>query len=551
MGDTRLSFNLIDEPWILVRTLQGATLELSIADVFLQANNIERLANELPTQDFAILRVLLAILLRAVVQDLEGDENPFDVWGELWETGDLPQDAISEYLQTWHHRFDLLDDKFPFMQVAGLGSGESAGNTKALMSISDNKPVLFTMHGKELLTHLEFDEAARWLIHVHAFDTGGIKTGVKGDPSANEGKSFGNPVGWAGRLGGVFFEGKSFRDTLLMNLVLRDRDDEEALLPYEDDLPVWERLASLPGDEGRMPSGSADLFTWQSRCVRLVTNSNCITGAIVSKGNSVRAHNLQRFETMTTWRRNQAQQKRLKLSSVYLPYTHSSTRAFWRGINAQIPERNHEKSDAFEAAAVVRWVGDLASVEQLDPDTAITLHATGMEYGVQNTVVSELIDDQLQMSAFLVSAKGERAAALVKSCLEVTDAAVSAYGLFARRMQLSVGSSSDQASDAAAKARSEAYFELGSLFRAWLAAIGEHTDLALARKRWHEQAGRLLSSLARALVERADTKSILGRQIKIQGGKAFVWVSAAGAEQAFRTQLRKDLPYAFDERQTE
>ncbi len=548
MGDAMPSFNLIDEPWIVVRTLQGEALELSIAEVFSRANSIERLANELPTQDFAILRVLLAILLRVVVQDLQDGEDPFDVWAELWEAGDLPQDEISRYLHTWHHRFNLFDEESPFMQVAGLEAcNGGVSEIKKLIGDQPDGLALFSMKAAEGLSRITHSEAARYLVHVHAFDPSGIKTGVKGDSSVKGGKSYPIGTGWAGRLGGVYIEGRNLRETLLLNLVLCDGHDTSMLLPFEEGLPVWERHASMPGDECRVPNGTADLFTWQTRRVRLVNDGQWVTGVVLSNGNKIETHNLQRFETMTTWRRSEAQEKKLKLSSVYLPYTHSSARAFWRGVNAQIPERNHERGDAYEAAGNVRWVGDLASAGLLDMDTSITLHATGMEYGVQSAVVSELIDDELRVSAFLVSVEGGRAADLVKSCLESTDQAVGTYGFFARRMQQSVGGSPDQASAAAAKARAEAYFELGSLFRVWLANIGERTDLALARNDWHKQAARLLSNLSRTIVERADTKSILGRQVKTQGGKTSAWVSAAGAERAFRVQLRKDLPYAFEE----
>ena len=52
-----VSFNLIDEPWILVRGMEGEMREVSLMELFEQAPCIRRLANDLPTQDFAILRV--------------------------------------------------------------------------------------------------------------------------------------------------------------------------------------------------------------------------------------------------------------------------------------------------------------------------------------------------------------------------------------------------------------------------------------------------------------------------------------------------------------
>ena len=54
-------FNLLYEPWIKTYTKHGENTEYSILNVFKNAHHINSLA-ELPTQDFAILRLLLAIL---------------------------------------------------------------------------------------------------------------------------------------------------------------------------------------------------------------------------------------------------------------------------------------------------------------------------------------------------------------------------------------------------------------------------------------------------------------------------------------------------------
>ena len=113
------AFNLVYEPWIKVRLLDGEMKELSLVEVFRNAASIASLANDLPTQDFSILRVLLSILQRSVLLTRDEEDNPAEVWGELWDEG-LPIDAIEEYLETWAHRFNLFDSVAPFMQVAGM-----------------------------------------------------------------------------------------------------------------------------------------------------------------------------------------------------------------------------------------------------------------------------------------------------------------------------------------------------------------------------------------------------------------------------------------------
>lgn len=58
-------FNLIDEPWIIAQTQEG-TQELSLREAFGKAELIQRLGGEIPTQAFAILRLMLALSHHAI-----------------------------------------------------------------------------------------------------------------------------------------------------------------------------------------------------------------------------------------------------------------------------------------------------------------------------------------------------------------------------------------------------------------------------------------------------------------------------------------------------
>ena len=76
-------YNLLDEPWICVMKENGEVKELSLMDVLLHAHQYRRLAGELPTQDVAVLRLLLAVLQTVVYRyDTDGNED------ELVETED-------------------------------------------------------------------------------------------------------------------------------------------------------------------------------------------------------------------------------------------------------------------------------------------------------------------------------------------------------------------------------------------------------------------------------------------------------------------------------
>lgn len=88
-------FNLLDEPWIRVIDGDCNVHEVSLVGLFEQTHNYKDLCGELPTQDFAMLRLLLAVLHTVFSRyDEDGDERPpedsdeaLERWKVLWENG--------------------------------------------------------------------------------------------------------------------------------------------------------------------------------------------------------------------------------------------------------------------------------------------------------------------------------------------------------------------------------------------------------------------------------------------------------------------------------
>ena len=93
------AFNLLHEPWILVRKPEGKVDEVSLLDLFRHAPDYQGLAGELSTQDVAVLRLLLAILHAVFGRyDLEGNFQPIssptvalERWKSLWDKGAFPK----------------------------------------------------------------------------------------------------------------------------------------------------------------------------------------------------------------------------------------------------------------------------------------------------------------------------------------------------------------------------------------------------------------------------------------------------------------------------
>lgn len=127
------AFNLMDEPWISVRTPDNGVTEVSIREAFHRATEFRGLAGEIPTQEAAVLRLLLAIAIQATAR-FRSDDEKIDDWGQWWEEG-LPLDEIDSYSDRWLNRFNLFDDSAPFMQVTDLHTSNGGYSGLSLIHI--------------------------------------------------------------------------------------------------------------------------------------------------------------------------------------------------------------------------------------------------------------------------------------------------------------------------------------------------------------------------------------------------------------------------------
>ena len=100
-------FNLLDEPWIRVMLPDCAVREVSLLEALTQAHAFSALAGELPTQDMAILRVLLAVLHTVFFRtDADGRPRPVEDkddalgrWQAVWALRRFPEEPVRAYLE--------------------------------------------------------------------------------------------------------------------------------------------------------------------------------------------------------------------------------------------------------------------------------------------------------------------------------------------------------------------------------------------------------------------------------------------------------------------
>ncbi|QIS05589.1 type I-E CRISPR-associated protein Cse1/CasA [Nocardia brasiliensis] len=535
-------FDLLNDPWIPViyhdtgstassgSQLEPRARELSLRAVFRDAPQVLTLSGEIPTQTFAILRLLLAILRRSI-RDRSG--RPTDVWKSLWTDDALPLAEIDQYLDDHKTRFNLFDPVAPFFQVADLRINKGASTLDVLIADVPNGHKYFTSRGGRHMEAITFAEAARWLVHAQAFDPSGIKSGADGDPRAKGGRGYPIGVAWTGQLGGIYWEGANLAETLILNTALAGLDDN----PYpKEDKPAWERPPAGPTVRlDPEPSGPADLFTWQSRRIRLVAEEKAVTGVVLCNGDPLEPFNKQRFEPMTAWRFSQVQTKKSGRDRHY-PLTHHVERGLWRSL-ASLLSQGQSKNDrgAPVQPGLVQWASRLVEDGKLDVTQLIRLHATGMEYVNNQAVVGEVVDDSLTFRVALLSSDPHlRMCAL--DAIKTAENSVGILASLAGDLALAAGG---EPTLARSHARERGYFILESSYRRWLAGLASAADVELYDRNWQEAVRREVVRIARELIDTAGTPARVGRRI---GDR---YMDAARAEGRFFYLLRSALPAAF------
>lgn len=527
-------FNLLESPWVRVRTASGEVAELSLAEVFEQATGLRNLAGEVATQDVAVFRLLEAIVLGATrPAGPRGQDEALDLWATWWRVGRLPMKEIINYLDQWRDHFYLLHDRTPFLQIADLhtSSGKASGLTKLIADIPDGHQYFTTRAGKEIKS-LSFAEAARWLVHCHAFDPAGIKTGAVGDDRVKGGKgySMGYPA-WGGNLGVILIEGGSLFETLLFNMPIR--------LARQDDVPVWERAPLPPGValDHPFPLGPADLFTWPSRRVRLMPEGDRIVDVQISNGDRLGPQGQTGNEPMTSWRKSKAQSK--GDNEVYMPVTHSPERRIWQGLQSLLVSA----AGASKRATVLDWLSELRRDGVLPAERTVRLRTVGIEYGTQASSIVGTVDDGL--SAHVTALVDP---VLVQTAVDAASRAAQAVvALVNLSSNLALATGYDpKASPKDNDRRRATVFELGysrldAPYRRWLNELDDPDTAPERLEEWGRHARRLLLDAGAELIVDAGPAAVVGRDIPQQGKEATQRIDAGLAEIWFRYALKKAL----------
>lgn len=509
----QMEFNLLDEPWIRVMTEDCTVVERSLMQVLLNSHRYQRLAGELPTQDVALLRLLLAILQTVFYRvDPEGEDDPIEDraaairrWQALWNAGRFPVQPIRTYLETWKDRFWLFHPEHPFYQVpaAAVGTKFKASKLNGELSESAHKMRLFPLRDGEEKETLSYAEAARWLVTLIGFDD-----------SASTKKETGTGTGWLGDRVNVYAIGENLFETLMLNLVFL----KDGRYVWAENMPAWEQptMTTAKKREIPLPDNQAELLTLQSRRLILSREENRVTGFSSTGGDFFgKEGRVNAFsEQMTLWRAGKTPKNAVPQ---FVPASVDPWRQMWRDFEVILGRREDT-----HIPGVVAWLTELRR-KNVIPRKYVHIASVGATYDSKKGSIADIISDHLDFQMSLLDAAGELWIVLVGGEIHLIDKVARALGALAEGLYLAQGGQLDGAGKKARQSQRDEgmrllYAAVDLPFREWLAHIGaQHGDdentRAQEQQCWRSIVFRIADNLGREMVRDAGTAAFTGRWI--------------------------------------
>ncbi|HEY9664979.1 MAG TPA: type I-E CRISPR-associated protein Cse1/CasA [Allocoleopsis sp.] len=325
------TFNLVDQPWIPVVTLDWKRQEISLIELFTVWETLREIQADNPPTTLAIYRFLLAVLHRAY----QGPKD-IDHWEEIQQ--DNGKQAIA-YLNQWRDRFDLFHPDHPFMQDASISEKDAGEVYLASVIHGNNTSTVFCHEHQWSNAVVTIPEAARLVLRLHSFDTGGRKTGATDSAATLPMMDAAN----------VLVRGKDLCETLLLNLMEYD-GSAKPCVATGDDLPAWERTTQKAKE--RIPVGYIDYLTYQWRRVKLFAQGNQVVRVALHPGDR-----LPKDLSTSQWECGIAY---IKTKKGPMTVRLNSTRSLWRDSAVFL-----QSAEASSRPRILDWVAILEAEEGL------------------------------------------------------------------------------------------------------------------------------------------------------------------------------------------
>ena len=526
-------FNLLDEPWIsVVYDEKGTTKEVSLQELFINAHQYKDLAGDTKTQDFAVLRVLLAVL-HTVFSRFDADGNVYeylavderfkqiepveesdiadyqddlyDTWIDLWESGKFPN-IINHYLEKWRDRFYLFDEEYPFFQVRkediaadkiskAKASSISGKNINRTISESENKLALFSPKNSKNKEQLTASELTRWLLTFQGYSGLSDKV-IFGKEKYKASK------GWLFDIGAVFIQGTSLFETLLLNCILPfyDYGNLESI-----QCPCWEFASS--DNINRYLFGSectnlSNLYTIWSRGIYIDPEYDLnkpFSFEIVKLPDINHQDNF--LEPMTTWKYNTTGENK----DSYTPKKHLLNQSLWRSFGLLAVE---DRTGHFRRPGIIDWLGDIGDTigNRLFNIISISMQDDGnaTSWLPTDEVIDSILINDLVLADFNESGWVPRINEVVKETKTVISKVYKRYIEDLKEIRnISNNNYTNQMVEML-------YFKIDHPFREWLSSILPDDEKDSKIKEWRDLLKKMVKAEAKSILGQGGTRDYLG-----------------------------------------
>lgn len=239
------SFDLRFQPWIPVVGNDGRKREVGLEDALLLAHEWRAISDPLPTVEFGLYRVLVALVL-----DIFEPQNTLD-WSDLWDEGRFDAGRVRAYFDEHEGAFDLFSAARPWLQNAGMEQEEDKPISLLIHPLPTGGETNHFHHFAEDAFSVSPSVAARLLTTLAPF---AMSSGRGWSPSIN-----GAPPWYVLPVGYMGFE------TLMLNCQVVDD-----LLFCSGDVPViWKQQEAFEAGE-KASSSLLQSLTWRPRAIQLV-----------------------------------------------------------------------------------------------------------------------------------------------------------------------------------------------------------------------------------------------------------------------------------------
>ena len=507
-------FNLLDEKWIRVINKDCSVQEVSITDALIQAHTFSDLAGEMPMQDVAVLRVLLAILHTVFSRvDELGEERRFQKssdalkrWGALWKMKKFPEEPIRDYLNKYHERFYLFHPERPFWQVkeANVATEYGTKTMNGLVSESNNKFRLFSPRAGSAKDELSYAEAARWLIYTNSYDNSSLKK-TKGIEIENN-ESIG--PGWLAKLGVVVSKGDNLFETLMLNLVLCN----EGKL-WGEERPIWE--LEKPRSQQRckipQPDNPAELLTLQCRRLLLTRNENKVVGYHRMSGDFFDSENVF-VEQMTLWKNDS------KNTLCYYPKIHDTSKQIWREFSTLIGNGDEKTQPGVLSWQKILQKNHILEKERLAKKERLArFSCSSVEFDSKKSTIVEVYNDELSFCLDILSDVWKEWKGMICTeahIIEELAQKVNTLEIWLDKAE-GIGKKELESKQNKKKLQEQFYFYIDIPFRKWLAnGDPEKNQIDEYRNEWRKIEKKIATDLKNEIVQQASITAYIGRTIK-------------------------------------